>query len=472
MSIRVTVLLLGVLFLSVYAWRDWYKSLCGLVLLTVFLEVPDMPRNVLGIQGLNPWNFLMLATLIPWLVRRHAQGLRWDMSGKVALLFGAYLAVVFVAYFRALVDISSFPATSKMTITRLTSDEITNPLKFMLPGIMIYDGCRTRSRFHLGIACILLVGLGYALLIMRALPLSGLFNDSDFMKHRHRINRDTGLDPNDLAMLLVGNFWAIMASVRLWKRWPVRIAAVGLAAVVFLGMALCHSRAAYVSFVGVGLLFGVFRWRPLLGILPAGLVVVCLLMPAIPARMGMGFGISDVAGEGAEDWNQITSGRMTNIWPPVFEQIPGSPLFGWGRRAMLRTAIYGKLMATDGVCPSHPHNAYLEVMLDSGLAGLVIVGALYAYLFVMAIRMGRFNDEPLTHAVSGMVLAIMGSLLITGLSAQSLFPTVSMMTMWCACGMLMRITHLWTQRLAALQAEASGHSDLPSKPILSAGGVS
>lgn len=42
MSIRITLLTLLVIGLAVYAWRDWYVSLCGLILLMAVMEHPDM----------------------------------------------------------------------------------------------------------------------------------------------------------------------------------------------------------------------------------------------------------------------------------------------------------------------------------------------------------------------------------------------------------------------------------------------
>ena len=67
MSIRITALYIFVTFLAIYAWKDWFKSLCGLILLMAVIEHPDMPKTVLGIQGLNPWNvlFAMIAQNAP-----------------------------------------------------------------------------------------------------------------------------------------------------------------------------------------------------------------------------------------------------------------------------------------------------------------------------------------------------------------------------------------------------------------------
>ncbi len=54
--IRLTLLSLFCAFLCVYAWRDWFKALCGLIVMMAVVEHPDMPNSLLGVQGLNPWN--------------------------------------------------------------------------------------------------------------------------------------------------------------------------------------------------------------------------------------------------------------------------------------------------------------------------------------------------------------------------------------------------------------------------------
>ena len=48
---RVYALYLLVACLSLYAYRDWFKSLCGLILLMAVIEHSDMPKSIMGIQG-------------------------------------------------------------------------------------------------------------------------------------------------------------------------------------------------------------------------------------------------------------------------------------------------------------------------------------------------------------------------------------------------------------------------------------
>ena len=84
MSIRITALYIFVAGLCVYAWKDWFKSLCGLILLMAVIHHEDMPTNMFGIQGFNTWNILFSVIFLAWLTDRRRRGLRWDIPGTSA----------------------------------------------------------------------------------------------------------------------------------------------------------------------------------------------------------------------------------------------------------------------------------------------------------------------------------------------------------------------------------------------------
>jgi len=70
MGIRLTALYIFVAILLVYAWKDWFKSLCGLILLMAVIEHEDMPKSMFGTQGLNVWNVLFFGIFPAWLAVR------------------------------------------------------------------------------------------------------------------------------------------------------------------------------------------------------------------------------------------------------------------------------------------------------------------------------------------------------------------------------------------------------------------
>ena len=75
MSIRITVLYLVVAGLSIYAWKDWFKSLCGLILIMAIIHHEDMPTNMFDIQGFNVLNIMFLSIFLAWAFNRQREGL-------------------------------------------------------------------------------------------------------------------------------------------------------------------------------------------------------------------------------------------------------------------------------------------------------------------------------------------------------------------------------------------------------------
>ena len=108
MSIRVILCFLFVAGLSIYAYRDWFKSLCGALFLMAFLQHPDMPRSIAGIPGLNLWNLLYANILAAWLAARGREGLVWDMPKSIRIAFILYLLVILIAFLRCFVNPTHF----------------------------------------------------------------------------------------------------------------------------------------------------------------------------------------------------------------------------------------------------------------------------------------------------------------------------------------------------------------------------
>src|SRR5207247_6633623 len=84
--IRTTLLGLAVLFVLGYAWRDRFKSLCGVILFMAIYERSDVPRSLFGIVGLNFFSIMLANVVLAWAVSRRRENLRWDMPAHVNIL--------------------------------------------------------------------------------------------------------------------------------------------------------------------------------------------------------------------------------------------------------------------------------------------------------------------------------------------------------------------------------------------------
>ena len=152
-----------VVFLATYAWRDWFKSLCGLILLMAVVEHPDFPKSLMGIQGLNPWNILLFIIVLAWAAARSREGLVWDMPQYVSRLLFFYILIIAIAFVRLATDmgplevLATYSNTDPPSLLNEFSEGIINCLKWIVPGLLLFDGCRDEKRFRLGTYCVVAI---------------------------------------------------------------------------------------------------------------------------------------------------------------------------------------------------------------------------------------------------------------------------------------------------------------------------
>src|SRR5207253_9429713 len=117
--------------------------LCGLILLMAIVEHPDMPKGLFGVPGFNPWNLAFLSVALAWAAGRRREGLRWDMPRHITVLLLLYLVVVVVGFVRMMEDPTNLES---MSTSYLVTEHLINSIKWVIPGLLLFDGCRTRAR--------------------------------------------------------------------------------------------------------------------------------------------------------------------------------------------------------------------------------------------------------------------------------------------------------------------------------------
>ena len=452
--IRLTLLILFVLFLWVYAFRDWMVSLCGLILLTFLLSKKGgMLTPIDGILGLNLWNITLAVVTLAWLQRRQEDRRPWKLSGLSVGIVGGYIGIIVLGYVQAMLDMDAFPPHLQRDLWQfLTVDHLINPLKFIWVALLLADGCNSRRRLMMALGAVVGLGVLYAINVVKIIPLEAL-QSGDGVHYRWRIGKEIGLMANDMAKVLALTFWSILAIQRLWWRaWWSKIGVLAAYSVTFLGLAMCFSRAGYLSFVAVGFVLGCVRWRKLLWLGPPALLLLVVLMPTVTERMSDGF---DPDPEANTDWNEVTAGRTGELWPPIIEEIWNAPFFGQGRLAIVHTPAYDKILALGGV-PLTPHNGYLEVLVDYGALGLLIVLAAFVGAGVLSYRLVRQNREPLLVALGGVGLVHVTGCLVNAMSGGLLTPSQGMLGTLCVLGIVLRV---WSSRVGLAKRTVRASQD-------------
>src|SRR5438445_4505155 len=177
--------------------------------------------------------------------------------------------------------------------------------------------------------------------------------------------------------MLAGAFWALLAARSLVVSAARRGLIVMVALVLVLAEVLTAGRSGYVAWIATGVVMSLVKWPRYLLLAPI-IAIVLALFPGVTGRAFEGFGSSADTGSSDDvDVDALTAGR-NNIWPVVLDKIAEAPIAGYGREAMQRTGA----TAIDGeeTPVTHPHNAYLEMLLETGCIGWIVTLLLFGYI--------------------------------------------------------------------------------------------
>jgi O-antigen ligase len=441
--IRLGLLTVFCTVLALYAWKDWYKSLCGLVVMMAIIEHPDMPKTIMGIQGLNPWNIVFLCVLGGWILQRGREGLTWDFPKPVFVLLVLYMGVVVTSAVRLILD----PGTLAYTTGQIVSEYLVNTLKWIIPGLLLFDGCRDMKRFKFALGSILLMYLLLSIQVIRWMPLEAATGNGEELAARSLkiLMNEIGYHRVTMSMMLAGASWAIFASMPIAKTAGRRVLVLVLVLVTMYAQALTAGRAGYLTWAAVGFILCVIRWRKYLVLMPLVVLLVALLMPGVVQRLSVGFNDSPVVGTQTDEYT-LTAGR--NIaWKHVIKKIHEGPMLGFGRLAIQRTGVSDAIFNECNDFFAHPHNAYLEMLLENGVVGLSLVLPFYIVVLSMAMRLFRDSRNPAFVAMGGVSCSLILALLIASATSQSFYPIEGTAGMWAAIGLTIRI---WVERRKAL----------------------
>jgi len=135
----------------------------------------------------------------------------------------------------------------------------------------------------------------------------------------------------------------------------------------------------------------------------------------------------------------VTSGRII-AWPLVWEKITEAPFFGYGRVAMQNEGLTLKIRQEhNGEKFPHPHNAYLEWLLDNGFVSAIPVWLFYLLMLKYAWVLFRDDSNKIYVVTGGVALSLLSAFLIASSGSQTFYPREGALGMWVAIGLLMRV---------------------------------
>ncbi len=420
------------------------------------IEHPDMPKSILGIQGLNPWNILLFIIVLAWLSSRRREGLYWDMPRHINILLLLYLATIIIGFLRMISDSGGLFSWAQMvgldepSSGALFSEHVINGLKWVVPGMLMFDGCRDKKRFSLSLVVILGIYLLLSIQVIKWMPLSAAISGEALSERSLKILiNEIGYHRGNLAMMLAGASWAIISALPLAGSKNQRRGIIISSFIAMGALSLTGGRTGYATWAAVGLILGTIKWRKYFLLIPVVILTLVWIVPGAIERFSYGFSAesrdtnvrlseSFSSSENSHDLYTILSGRNV-AWPHVIEKIKEAPLHGHGTQAMQRTGISSYLWQAYGESFPHPHNAYLQWLLDNGLIGFIPLFLFYAVVIRYSISLLRDSRNAVYIAVGGVTLSLVGAFLIASIGSQTFYPREGAVGMWCAMGLMFRV---------------------------------
>jgi O-antigen ligase len=408
----------------------------GAVLLIIFLPVSEsslFPRAVLGLTGLNPLNILVGATLVSFLLRWN--GMRFSEVLPPRLLW-LYLVPICIAGLIGSRHVAEIPpqffdngSIRFIDAAGYLRDMLLKPLEMVLIALLV-GAAVTRAQKPERFIVPLIVSVWIMALVAIQYVVFANVRLADLASPEERIFfSGVGLHANDL-----GRMYAVAYALLLFVWWETKggmlktvlLATMGLLVVALL---LTFSRGAFLGFVIVNMLFLLWKFNMrtiALGIL--AIAIGAILLPgAVYDRIALGFNSGGTL-------NDVSAGRIDGIWLPLLPEVLNSPIWGNGLGSTLWSyAMRNGLMLDVG----HPHNAYLETVLDLGFVGLGLICAYFVGVWNGFRKLG--SNDYLSPELRGFfqgAAAGLVSFAITGAAGSSLVPKPEYVFLWLAIGMM------------------------------------
>jgi O-antigen ligase len=406
----------------------------GAVLLLVLLPASAsalFPHTLMQITGLNPLNLLLLATIGSYLIHGRLQQAAPVVPNKLLWLYMLPIAlagVVGIPHIDAIP--SSFYELDPLmfhTASQYFLGKVVKPL--VIVGVALFIGAaaarsRKPERFIvpivLSVWLITLIQIGFV--VSQAPSIETLASADERLFYR-----PLGMHANDLGRLHLCAFALLLFVWAEAKRPAFRLLLLVTLALLVTALLLTFSRAAIGGALLVGMLF--LMWRLNARTVSFWVITLALIgllgAEALYTRMTLGFG------QGAD---AVSAGRIEGLWLPLLPEVLKSPFWGNG----LGSTMWSFPMLSGVLGPTvHPHNAYLEGLLDMGIIGLGLLIAYYVDVWRRLRALG--SDASLHPEMRGLFqggAAALAAFLAAGMVGSTLRPSPEGAYLWIAIGLM------------------------------------
>jgi O-antigen ligase len=415
-----------------------YDFRIGVVLLILLMPVSSssvFPRAMLGITGLNPLNLLLVGTLASCLLQALFDGsirrfmprpLLWlyVVPFLIAGMLGAsHFDDIVPAFF--MYNVLPFD-----TLGGYVRDLVVKPLFTvafaLLVGAAVLKSEKPEKFLMPMFISIWVMGSMVIVFVSQSGVALGQLADSESRSFLSAL----GMHANDLGRLYAVAYALLLFTWAESKEPGLRFALLASMGMAVVALILTFSRGALIGFVVINALFLCWRFNTRTLIVAAFLAAgaVFALPDAFYDRITTGFGLG---------LNEISAGRIEGIWLPLLPEVLRSPVFGSGLGSILWSEAMrvGAGVSIFGVAEAH--NAYLETVLDMGIAGLVLFCAYFFHVWkgFRALSVDPALSPTLRGFYQGAAAGLAG-FLVAGFTGSYLTPRPEQVFLWLAIGMM------------------------------------
>lgn len=251
----------------------------------------------------------------------------------------------------------------------------------------------------------------------------------------------TGLHANEIGLMMNMAFSISLAVALFADRTGLRIVA-GLCSTAVLGAVyLTFSRGAYLGTLLVLIYFVITqrKWK----MTTVAVFVLGMSLTLIPDSMVK----RSAYNSGGNNIDEVSSGRVDEIWLPLLPSIRKNPFFGSGHGSTVWSdAAKERKMLPVG----HPHSAYLAALLDVGVVGTVVVLLFFLFIWRTFWQLARIHRFRPVKAFFYGASACIPILLIQGLTDDSFMPSYTHAYLWLAYGAALGIKARYDRQSSAV----------------------